>query len=144
METMQHFKYAINNLDELPAIAQAILNDSPAARVYTLFGSMGSGKTTLVKELCKHLGVKDLVTSPSFTILNEYYSEQQGSIYHFDFYRIKSESEAFDLGYEDYFYSGNYCFIEWPEKIPTLIPAGCGKLTIEVTGSRRNITLNYE
>jgi len=92
---------------------------------------MGAGKTTLIKSLCECLGVKEPATSPTFSIVNEY---QGGSskIYHFDFYRLKNQSEALDLGYEEYFYSGSYCFIEWPEKIPDLWPDHYIRVDIQV------------
>jgi tRNA threonylcarbamoyladenosine biosynthesis protein TsaE len=92
---------------------------------------MGAGKTTLIKELCKQLQVTDQAASPTFSIVNEYHSPQ-GNVYHFDFYRLKEEQEALDLGYEEYFFSGNYCFIEWPEKIPNLLPEEVVSVTIEL------------
>jgi tRNA threonylcarbamoyladenosine biosynthesis protein TsaE len=93
---------------------------------------MGVGKTTLIKVLCKQLGVEESTNSPTFSIVNEYLSTSQKSIYHFDFYRIEKEEEVFDMGYEDYFYSGNFCFIEWPEKIPNLLPEEVVKVSIEL------------
>ena len=102
---------------------------------------MSAGKTTLIKYLCHYLGAKDIAKSPSFAIINEYIIKNQQSsedsglsttIFHFDFYRIKSESEAFDIGYEEYFFSGSYCFIEWPEKIINLMPAHYVRIDIEV------------
>lgn len=92
---------------------------------------MGAGKTTLIKELCAALGVEEAVTSPTFSIVNEY-DIPLGKIFHFDFYRLKTESEALDMGYEEYFYSGNYCFIEWPEKIPNLLPESFVSIGIKV------------
>lgn len=90
------------------------------------------GKTTLIKELCKQLGVVENVSSPTFSIVNEYEAKEE-KIYHFDFYRLKDEQEAFDLGYEEYFYSGNYCFVEWPEKIENLLPENA--VSISITGN---------
>jgi len=93
---------------------------------------MGAGKTTLIKSLCEYLGVTEPVTSPTFSIVNEYQA-RDSKIFHFDFYRLKNETEALDLGYEEYFYSGAYCFIEWPEKIPNLLPEHYIRIKIEVT-----------
>ena len=111
----------VSGLDELPEAAAQLLEHAGHHRIFLFYGEMGAGKTTLIKSLCNLLEVEDTVSSPTFSIVNEY-SGNKGTVYHFDFYRIKTESEALDLGYEDYFYSGNYCFIEWPEKIPNLLP----------------------
>ena len=100
-------------------------------KVFAFYGSMGAGKTTIIKAICKELGVKESVTSPTFAIINEYKDGEGNSIYHFDFYRINKLEEAFDFGYEDYFYSGNLCFIEWPEIVESLLPTNCVKVTIE-------------
>lgn len=111
----------VNNINELPLISAQILNYLADYRVILFFAPMGAGKTTLINELCKQLGVTDQPSSPTFSIVNEYQSSN-GSIFHFDFYRLKDEGEAYDLGYEEYFFSGNYCFVEWPEKIMNLLP----------------------
>lgn len=111
----------VSNLNELPQAAKKILEFAGDNRIFLFYGDMGAGKTTLIKALCDVLNVEDTVSSPTFSIVNEYLASSE-IIYHFDFYRIKNETEAFDLGYEDYLYSGNYCFIEWPEKIPSLLP----------------------
>lgn len=111
----------VSGLDALSKAAKQILDFAGENRVFLFYGEMGAGKTTLIKAMCEVLEVEDSVSSPTFSIVNEYLGDG-ATIYHFDFYRIKNESEAFDLGYEDYLYSGNYCFIEWPEKIPNLIP----------------------
>ena len=95
---------------------------------------MGAGKTTLIKALCQCLGVSEKVTSPTFSIVNEYIGGSK-KIYHFDFYRLKSQTEALDMGYEEYFYSDAFCFVEWPEKIPDLLPAGYVSINIKVTGN---------
>lgn len=100
-------------------------------KVFAFQGSMGAGKTTLIKAICEELGVKESVTSPTFAIINEYKDREGESIYHFDFYRINKLEEAFDFGYEDYFYSGNLCFIEWPEIVESLLPENCVRVTIE-------------
>ena len=122
--------YKINSETELPGVAQKILKDFSDKKIVLFYGEMGAGKTTLIKVLCKELGVYELTSSPTFSIVNEYLSTDNMSIYHFDFYRIEKEDEVFDLGYEDYFYSGNYCFVEWPEKIPNLLPDNALKVTI--------------
>ncbi|MEJ6981125.1 tRNA (adenosine(37)-N6)-threonylcarbamoyltransferase complex ATPase subunit type 1 TsaE [Pedobacter sp. P351] len=111
----------VSNLNELPIAAEKILEIAGDNRIFLFYGEMGAGKTTLIKALCDALNVDDAVSSPTFSIVNEY-SGNNEIIYHFDFYRIKNENEAFDLGYEDYLFSGNYCFIEWPEKISNLLP----------------------
>lgn len=103
---------------------------------------MGAGKTTLIKTLCECLGTKEPVTSPTFSIVNEY-DGTQGKIYHFDFYRLKNQTEALDMGYEEYFYSGHYCFIEWPEKIAGLFPPHYIRINIEVLNSNERL-LTFE
>jgi len=101
---------------------------------------MGAGKTTFIKALCEEMHVLDYVTSPTFALINEYKTKNDSTIFHFDFYRIKNISEVYDFGYEDYFYSGDYCFIEWPELIETLLPSIAVKVTIkEIANGRRVI-----
>ncbi|MBE9467924.1 MAG: tRNA (adenosine(37)-N6)-threonylcarbamoyltransferase complex ATPase subunit type 1 TsaE [Bacteroidetes bacterium] len=112
----------INNISEIEETAKLFLNKTKKHKKFAFFGDMGVGKTTFIKELCKQLGVTDVVNSPSFAIVNEYTSSNDEIIYHFDFYRIKNINEVFDFGYEEYFYSPNYCFVEWPEKIQQLLP----------------------
>lgn len=111
----------INTLNELAGSALKIISYAGTSKIFLFYGDMGAGKTTLIKSLCAAVGVTDEVTSPTFSIVNEYESPQ-GPVFHFDFYRLKDFNEALDMGYEEYFYSGNYCFIEWPEKIAGLIP----------------------
>lgn len=133
----------VTYLSALPAAAQELLETTKGYRVFLFFAEMGMGKTTLIKELCKQLGVKDNVSSPSFSIVNEYKGPEE-SIYHFDFYRLKDEQEAYDLGYEEYFYSGKYCFVEWPEKIENLLPENA--VSIYINGKEngeRNILLQF-
>jgi tRNA threonylcarbamoyladenosine biosynthesis protein TsaE len=108
--------------NDLGSIAVAILREAGSRRVFALNGPLGAGKTALIRELAKALHVSDNISSPSFTIMNEYQDDRGNPIYHFDFYRIKSVTELYDLGYEVYFYSGNYCFIEWAEKAEQLLP----------------------
>ena len=124
--------YRTVNLTDLEARAKDLLTLAEEQRIWLFFGDMGAGKTTLIKALCKALGVKDVVGSPTFSIVNEYQTDADEKVFHFDFYRIKNEEEAYDIGTEDYFYSGRYCFIEWPEKIPSLIPTQHIKVNIQV------------
>ena len=127
------------SLSDLQPAAAKLLNTFPAARVFAFYGRMGAGKTTLIKALCRELGVVDIVQSPTFAIINEYKTLSEKSVFHFDFYRIKKLEEIFDLGYEEYLYSGSYCFIEWPELMEGLLPEEVIKVEIEVdaiTGNR--------
>lgn len=110
------------DLKDLPRVASLIMEFYSTEPVFAIYGKMGAGKTTLIQALCKCLNVKDVVTSPTFTIVNEYQRSTGEPVFHFDFYRIRSEVEAMDIGYEEYLYSGNHCFIEWPEKIEKLLP----------------------
>ena len=110
---------------ELENVARSLLDGFPNQRIFAFFGPMGVGKTTFIQAVCRVLGASDHASSPTFSIVNHYMTHTGESLYHFDFYRIKSMDEAFDLGYEDYFYSGNYCFIEWPEKVENLLPDDC-------------------
>lgn len=112
---------SIPSLDKIADAAQEFVAQMGNRRVFAFHGGMGAGKTTFIKAICQHLGVKDAVTSPTFAIVNEYGSDI-GSIYHFDFYRIKNLGEVMDLGFEDYAYSGNLCLMEWPELIEELLP----------------------
>ena len=128
----------IGTLKELDRVAKklALLLEDHA--IVSFSGELGAGKTTLIQALCRAMGVSDLVSSPTFALVNEYFSGNGDSIYHFDLYRIEDPSELFDLGYEDYFFSENRCFIEWPEKAPELIPGDAAEVKIEVEddGSR--------
>lgn len=109
------------SLDEITSVAHWILEQHPE-KVILFEAEMGTGKTTLIKALCKALGVEGTISSPTFSLVNEYETNTGEVVYHFDFYRLKTEEEALDFGVEDYLYSGNYCFLEWSEKIPNLIP----------------------
>ncbi len=110
-----------NKAQELDEIAKAIVEVFENEKKIVFFGEMGVGKTTLIKSICKVLNVQDVVTSPTFSVVNEYQNKDGNSLYHFDFYRIKNQEELFDLGLEEYIYSDNYCFIEWPEKAEGLL-----------------------
>ena len=122
----------INTLEEIEAAARQFVEAMGDNTVFAFYGKMGVGKTTFIKAVCTLLGVTDNITSPTFAIVNEYRSDIAGElIYHFDFYRIKKLEEVYDLGYEDYFYSGAVCFIEWPELIEELLPGNTIKVTIE-------------
>lgn len=132
----------VPNLEGLPDAASRLLAAVGDRRVLLFYGSMGAGKTTFISEICRQLGAVDAPSSPTFAIVNEYHSAA-GPLYHFDFYRIKSEQEAFDLGYEDYFYSGSYCLVEWPEKITNLLPDDAVHIHITAaTDGTRRITIN--
>lgn len=133
------FSKKIESLAGLPAAAKELINEFPEERVFAFYGKMGAGKTTFIQSVCRELGTNDNITSPTFALINEYKTASQDSIFHFDFYRIKDISEAFDLGYEDYIYSGSYCLIEWPEMIESLLPENMVEVRIEAQndGSRQ-------
>ena len=119
----------IQNIDTIRESAREFIQNIGEHKVFAFYGKMGAGKTTFVKAICEELGVEDVITSPTFAIVNEYEAHDQ-SIFHFDFYRIKRLEEVYDMGYEDYFYSGALCFIEWPELIEDLLPEDAVKVTI--------------
>lgn len=131
-------EFLLHDTNALPWAAGKILEFAGENRVFLFHGDMGAGKTTLIKAICEKLKVEDFVSSPTFSIVNEYCTAN-GSVFHFDFYRIKTESEAFDLGYEDYVYSGNYCFIEWPEKILNLLPPNFVRVRITERSAQERI-----
>lgn len=161
-------KISITNISKLPEAAKQILSFAESKKIFLFYGELGAGKTTLIKEICRQLGVTETGSSPTFAIVNEYYypsprSPQKGEsqsklhtlsnsfslekpggvIYHFDLYRLKNESEIYDIGYEEYLYSGNYCFIEWPEKIEHLLNySDFVKVTVEVENTQRIISIS--
>ncbi|KUJ62322.1 tRNA threonylcarbamoyladenosine biosynthesis protein TsaE [Flavobacteriaceae bacterium CRH] len=119
------------SLDQIQEAAEKIIASNPK-KIILFNGEMGVGKTTLIKQLCKSLGVEDATSSPTFSLVNEYYTNKNEIVYHFDFYRLNKETEALDMGVDDYLYSGNWCFIEWSEKIESLIPEEHSTVTIEL------------
>lgn len=123
----------INSEEQLREVADALLESLDGRTVVALRGEMGAGKTTLIRTLAERLGVEDQVTSPTFALVNQYETAAGERLFHFDFYRIDDEREAFDLGYEEYFYSGDLCLVEWPEKIERLLPDEVVEVRITVT-----------
>lgn len=121
----------VNGLEEINEAAKKFINTIGSNNVFAFYGRMGAGKTTFIKAVCEELGVKDVITSPTFAIVNEYTDGKGLPIYHFDFYRIKKLEEVYDMGYSDYFDSGNLCFLEWPELIEDLLPDNVIKVVIE-------------
>ncbi|MBP1224439.1 tRNA (adenosine(37)-N6)-threonylcarbamoyltransferase complex ATPase subunit type 1 TsaE [Flavobacterium sp. 1355] len=121
----------IFSLDQIQETAEKIIASNPK-KIILFNGEMGVGKTTLIKQLCKSLGVQDATSSPTFSLVNEYYTVDNQIVYHFDFYRLNKETEALDMGVDDYLYSGNWCFIEWSEKIANLLPEETSTIKIEL------------
>lgn len=128
--------YRADREDQLPAVAAALASEL-ASRLVLLEGPMGAGKTALVKALCKFWKVEDAVTSPTYSLVQEYFSPVVGTIYHFDWYRIEEEAEALDLGLDDYLESGAFCLMEWPAKIRNLLPREFDQITIQLKGPTR-------
>ncbi|MCC8088142.1 MAG: tRNA (adenosine(37)-N6)-threonylcarbamoyltransferase complex ATPase subunit type 1 TsaE [Rikenellaceae bacterium] len=136
-------KIQVKDLSELPFAADKLLETTGSKGIFAFYGEMGVGKTTLIKEMCKRLGVRDSVNSPTFAIVNEYRTGDDEAVYHFDFYRINTPGEAYDFGYEEYIESGALCLIEWPEKIEPILPNNAVRLFIESNGKgHRTITIN--
>ena len=143
---------AVKSLSELPLAAKRILEFAESklpplgragvGRIFCFYGELGAGKTTLIKIICKELGGKDTGSSPTYGLINEYETMSGKPIYHFDLFRIKDKNEAFDFGIEEYLDSGNYCFIEWPEKIESLLPAEHINVKIEVIDGERKISIS--
>ena len=129
----------IENTQNLTVGAQKFVDEMGENRVFAFYGKMGAGKTTFIKAICEALGVEDVVTSPTFAIVNEYADAKGEPVYHFDFYRIKNLREAYDIGCEEYFYSGYPCFIEWPELVEELLPEDTVKVCIEVLENEERI-----
>ncbi|MFI5451509.1 tRNA (adenosine(37)-N6)-threonylcarbamoyltransferase complex ATPase subunit type 1 TsaE [Pedobacter sp. UC225_61] len=131
----------INSITELSAVAKQLLAFANDDKFFVFEGEMAAGKTTFIKAFCDVLGVEDVVSSPTFSIVNEYESAK-GLVYHFDFYRIKNLQEAYDIGYEEYFYSDSFCLVEWPQKIEGLLPEKFIKVEIQITGETQR-TFNF-
>lgn len=129
--------YQIEKEKDLYKTAIWLLQKAGGKKIWAIYGEMGAGKTTLIKQLCKQLGVTENVNSPTFSIVNEYLSTKNETIYHFDFYRIEMPQEAIDMGVEEYFHSGSYCFIEWAEKIENLLPEDVFSVKINILGSQK-------
>jgi tRNA threonylcarbamoyladenosine biosynthesis protein TsaE len=136
-----HFE--VNQLSDLENVVTEMLGFARQSKIFAFYGAMGAGKTTLIKQFCRRMQVTDEVNSPTFSIVNEYVTPENESIYHFDFYRINKQEEAYDIGYENYFYGGNLCLIEWPEKIEQLLPDNFVKVSIvaDVNGEHRKIDI---
>ena len=132
--------FSASKLGGLPAVANAILEKAGSFRLFAFYGEMGAGKTTLILEMLKIMGVQ-YGSSPTYSIVNEYQTKTGEPVYHFDFYRINSLEEAYDIGYETYFFSGQYCFVEWPEKIAELLPEDAVKIILKVRDEGREILL---
>lgn len=137
---MSSLKFNNILLLDMRAAAASIIKHFPEERFFVMRGEMGAGKTTLIKLFCECLGVKSFTSSPTFALVNEYFSEMKGIVYHFDFYRIKSVIEVYDIGYEEYFFGNQYCFIEWAEKIPELLPDEYVEVKIDYGDENRTIT----
>lgn len=129
---------SISSIAELPTVAKELLAFADGQKFFIFEGDMAAGKTTFIKSLCEALGVEDVVSSPTFSIVNEYDSPK-GAVYHFDFYRLKNLQEAYDIGYEEYFYSDSYCLVEWPSKVEELLPEEYIKIEITVTGNEQRL-----
>lgn len=135
----------INDLSSIRESAKEFIAQMGDHRVFLFYGSMGAGKTTFIRAICEELGVTDVVNSPTFAIVNEYTGGKGQPIYHFDFYRINKVEEAYDFGYEDYFYSGNVCFVEWPEMIEELLPPDAVRVSIqEMADGSRNVNITQQ
>ena len=132
----------IERIEDYPAAAQQFIAAMEGRRIFAFYGGMGAGKTTFIKSICEEMGVEDCINSPTFAIVNEYEGGKQETIFHFDFYRIKSIAEVYNMGYEEYLYSDAYCFIEWPELIEELLPEEAVKVEInEEADGTRTITI---
>jgi len=134
-------KIVVNCISDLKEVAVEVLKLSEVKNIICFYGEMGVGKTTFIKEICKELEVIDNVSSPTFSIINEYKTKNDKFVFHFDFYRLEKEEEAFDIGYEEYFYQGNLCLIEWPEKISLIIPENIIKVQITRSDEQRIIEI---
>lgn len=129
---------SINHISQLTEVAERLLAFANGQKFFILEGEMAAGKTTFIKAFCEILGVEEVVSSPTFSIVNEY-ATKNGAVYHFDFYRLKNLQEAYDIGYEEYFYSDHYCLVEWPQKVEELLPGNYIKVQITITGDEERL-----
>lgn len=134
-------KIIVNCISELKSVALQLIQYKKNKNIICFYGEMGVGKTTFIKEICKNLLVEDNVSSPTFSIVNQYKTKENKIIYHFDFYRLETEEEAYDMGYEEYFFQNDLCLIEWPEKIEGLIPEDIIKVILTKKGEQRIIEI---
>ncbi len=134
-------KIIVNCISELKSVALQLIQYKKNKNIICFYGEIGVGKTTFIKEICKNLLVDDNVSSPTFSIVNQYKTKQNKIIYHFDFYRLETEEEAYDMGYEEYFFQNDLCLIEWPEKIEGLIPEDIIKVILTKKGEQRIIEI---
>ncbi len=135
-------QYLCKSLEELKVLAQTLIESHPNDRLFAFRGQMGAGKTTFIKAVCSYLGCSEPVTSPTFAIVNEYQGSA-GTIYHFDFYRLKNSAEAINIGFDDYIYSNDYCLMEWPEIVEDIIPKNIVDVTISVDESTNIRTFTF-
>ena len=139
---MKEYTITINGIEDYPQAAREFVERLDKGRIFAFYGKMGSGKTTCIKSICEELGVEDSINSPTFAIVNEYEDRNQNTIYHFDFYRIKSIEEVYNMGYEEYLYGDAICFMEWPELIEELLPEETVKVFVEETeGGARSVKI---
>ncbi|MBP3407593.1 MAG: tRNA (adenosine(37)-N6)-threonylcarbamoyltransferase complex ATPase subunit type 1 TsaE [Bacteroidaceae bacterium] len=139
---MKEYTITINGIEDYPQAAREFVKLLDRGRIFAFYGKMGSGKTTFIKSICEELGVEDSINSPTFAIVNEYEDRNQNTIYHFDFYRIKSIEEVYNMGYEEYFYGDAICFMEWPELIEELLPEEAVKVFVrEMDGGARSVKI---
>ena len=134
-------KYSLSSIESLPSVAKSFLTDFSSSRIFAFHGELGAGKTTFIKALSEQLGVKENMSSPSFSLVNEYHDSKGNPVYHFDLYRLKSPEEAFDIGMEEYLYSGNYCFVEWPERAEGILPAETVHVRIVASAEGRIVSV---
>ncbi|HYH56251.1 MAG TPA: tRNA (adenosine(37)-N6)-threonylcarbamoyltransferase complex ATPase subunit type 1 TsaE [Anseongella sp.] len=137
---MEELELRCSGPEELPSCAGKLLDFAGGERIFLFYGEMGAGKTTFIRAICRQLGVTSPVSSPTFALINEY-AGREGPVYHFDFYRLKNETEAYDIGAEEYFESGHPCLVEWPERVQGLLPPRHIRVEIEADGNLRKIKL---
>ena len=131
------------SLEALPEVASRVLSYLKESKFFIFKGEMGAGKTTLIKEMCKQLEIIDNISSPTYSIVNEYRSSNEEKIFHFDFYRIEDPAEVYDMGYEEYFYANAICFVEWPEKVDTLLPSELIEVNLKVVDDSRIVSIEF-